>query len=182
MNRRVEEIWNGRMFAVLALMCVICAQRLCAYYPPRDSLDGVAASIQGFDEDYTSPNLAVAAKDAAAPVPVVVALTNGSKRAVSGVLKVWLNDDWTVDGPGEERVELASGEAKVVSRTARARPSVLAALYPVHATFAFDKGTLHPIAVFSAKGASRTAWERPRAQPPKLRRGVFALDRGFAHS
>ena len=178
-----ETIWSRRAVAALALMCAVAAQDALAYRQPQDSLDGVTASIRGFDEDYAAPSLALAAKDAAAPVPVEVALTNGSKRAVSGVLKVWLNDDWTVDGPVEERVELAAGEAKVVARTARARPSALAALYPVHAAFAFDKGTLHPIAVFSAKGASRTAWERPGSRrQPKLRRGVFALDRVFAHS
>ncbi len=142
-----------RFFRMIPLLCAACAF---AYLPPVDRQSGLELRIMGFDEDSSSKELKVAevALTGGKPLEINVTAKNQSKAAVSGELRVWMNDDWEV-ADATRKIELPAGtENQTFTFIATASPRTLRALYPVHATFSFQTEagtvTLHPIAIFRA--------------------------------
>ena len=161
-----------------ALTAAMAAQ---AYLPPVDVKDGVEVRIGTFDQAIDrnprvlQRKLGVVDVDGTKPRPFPVTVTNLTDRAVTGELKVWINDDWTVSGPsGQVSVPAKSGVTLDFVGTPLDRS--LAALYPVHATFRAEgmSEPAHPIAIFMAR--------KPFAQTataPVLKRGSCLLNDRF---
>ena len=168
MNKIGNPFTPGAGFFLLSLG-VLLTGVVRALPVPEEQADGVSIRIEGFDplppknaERYDPANLGAPEADATQPLKVSVTLENRGGKAVAGVLRTWMNDDWTLDGAAEERLSLAAGEKRTVTRTATAGERVLPALYPIHASFAFAATNLHPVAVFRAKTPNRAFRPRPR--------------------
>ena len=80
-----------------------------AFNPPVDKADGLELSIPGFDEDTSSKELRVRQVPAGEPLPFTVELRNTGDKSATGRLRIWLNDDWTLEGPAEESVTVKPG-------------------------------------------------------------------------
>jgi hypothetical protein len=140
-----------------------------AFNPPVDKQAGMTMSIDG-----------VAAKVATdKPLVFSVTLKNERAQAVSGTLKLWLNDDWQVVGGSEVAISAAPGQSTTITGSAKARGTVLGALYPVHARLALaidgKAVELHPIAIFEA-APPVAAKAAVLASETVLAEGVFRLD------
>jgi hypothetical protein len=152
-----------------------------AFLPPSDKQAGVTLRIEGFKETSTPERFAAEKVPADQPLAFTVTLVNDRQETVAGSVKVWLNDDWQVTGPDTLPLSAEPGKSVSVVCSATARPSVLAALYPVHArlTLTLD-GTavdLHPIAIFEA--VTPPADKAAAAQKEtSLTDGVLRLDAG----
>jgi len=146
---------------VLSCLAVAMSSAAFAFLPPTDAKDGVKVSIDGFVQDTSDPHkLRVAKYPADQPLAFRVRVENTTEKPVSGGLSVWLNDDWKVEGRGDVPLTVAPKSEKTLPFVAKAGPRVLAALYPVHATFA----GVHAIGIFEATGPL-TAW---RVTPPRI--------------
>ena len=145
-----------------------------AYLPPIDETNGVRIVIQSFDQFYDSnPRhgdrwLGVVDVDTASPRAFTVMIENRTSRTVDGELSVVMNEDWEIafdptnggrvaamDVPlaesGALRVEwLTPCETRSFAFVARARPTVVDGLYPVHARFVKDGAGPHAVGVFHA--------------------------------
>ena len=147
---------------------------------PVATADGLTLRIEGVDplppkegvDRRSKANLGAPVRDASVPMPLAFVVSNGTARAVSGRLSVWMNDDWIVEGVPQEEVALAAGAARTFQCTAHAGKRVLPALYPVHASFKTDTTELHPVAVFRAKTNNRAFDLRGDI----LRGDTFAMD------
>ena len=172
------------MKRIIATMGLCAALAAFAYSPPVIEQDGVSLAIDGLDQgpkpavaDWDRKKIGVREFDAAVDLPLSFTLSNGTAKAVSGTLSVWMNEDWSVSG-GDEAVTVAPGEVKTLKRVAKAKPSVLPALYPVHAKFVAEGVELHPIAVFRAKTSNR-AFRRETRFRERIFEGQWRLDVGF---
>ena len=141
-----------RNYSLPSLSFAAFALSAFAYLPPTAERGGVAMRIVGFDESMEGKGLQVVERDAAKPFPVEIRIENKSSAAVTGSLKVWLNDDWDVLAAPTGEVSVASGETRTFTAAARAKAGrVLAALYPIHAEYSVPGiEELHPIAIFRA--------------------------------
>ena len=163
-----------------ATICLWCASLTLvtaqAYLPPVDERAGVKVEIGSFPQTPprrgkkpASNPLGLTEVQAGAPRAFPVTLENRTDTSVTGVLDVWMNDDWLVAG---EQGTLTLGPRETVTRTfmGMAKPRALDALYPVHARFtpvgAKAEDAPHPIAVFRFlnSGAPRAV---RKAAPPK---------------
>ena len=154
----------------LALVLAVVAARCFAFEPPVRSDGEWSVAIPGFPESvYTNrthgwTKVVNREVDARKPLGFQVVVSNLADRTKAGLLKVYLNDDWTVEGP-QGRVELAAHEAKTFDYVATGRLGTVNALYPVHADFQPDGGgrALCPYAIFRTVNAVRTipCWMRP---------------------
>ena len=169
------------VFATLAWSCF-------AYLPPVEERGGVKVEIQSFPQKteriganpYGWP-LGVTVVDAGAPRSFPVVVENRSDKPMKGTLDVWMNDDWTVDGPRGERT-VAPGEKKTLTFVGTPKSTALNALYPVHARFT-PEGTVpaeapHPISVFMFKNPNAPRPAQAKGSP-QLVKGAFRLDSGF---
>ena len=162
-----------RLFPLLCLAAVLTAW---GYDPPTDEQGGVVVSVLGFDENLVKPPTRRMTRvvDGTKPLDVRVTVSNRNAVAVSGVLCVSMNDDWTLDGATETRLDLASGEGRAVALTARARPRVLSAAYPIHARFERDGvEPAHAVAIFRVGDLPRA---KAAEEPFRVLRGVTRLD------
>ena len=141
-----------RNYSLTSLSFAAFALSAFAYLPPTAERGGVAMRIVGFDESMEGKGLQVVERDATKPFPVEIQIENKSSAAVTGSLKVWLNDDWDVLAAPAGEVSVASGETRTFTAAARAKAGrVLAALYPIHAEYSVPGiEELHPIAIFRA--------------------------------
>ena len=159
-----------------------------AYLPPVETKGGVRVEIGSFPQKIERPGknpyawplgVTVVSNGAARAFPVTV--SNGTDKAVSGELAVWMNDDWDVTGP-TGTLTLAPREGRTLTFAGTAKPRALDALYPVHARFVptgvAPTDAPHPIAIFHYRNP-----QAPRAVTaagaPKLGPGAFRLDRHF---
>ena len=161
-------------FSLLVLAATLASAQ--AFSPPVDKQDGITLRIDGF-VDHSSPNGSAVSKiHTDKPLPLTVVVVNDSSQIVSGQVRVWLNDDWSVIDPASLAVQVEPGKTWRQVFTAQAAPSVLNALYPVHAELvrADHSSPLHAIAVFEA--VKPIVPSRP-APPltPKIETGVFRL-------
>ena len=99
------------------LVCAISFGTL-AYAPPMARDEGVSVTIVGLDQgprpakaDWDRRKINVKVFDATHFPPIVVAVSNGSPKSVTGDLAVWMNEDWAVASP-TAHVALAAGEAR----------------------------------------------------------------------
>ena len=133
---------------------LVCAQAVCAFLPPADKQEGVTLSIEGFKEHSTPERFAAEKIPTDKPLAFTVTLKNERAKSVSGAVKLWLNDDWQVVGNDTVKLTAEPGKSVSVTCSATAKPSVLNALYPIHAKLSLvldGKGvSLHPIAIFEA--------------------------------
>lgn len=152
-----------------------------AYLPPVDVKNGIEVRIGTFDQSIdTNPDrykrkLGVVEVDGTKPRQFPVVMSNKTDRAVSGELKVWINDDWTVKGPaGKVALPARSGITLMFEGSPLERS--LAALYPVHATFKADGSSevAHPIAIFMANKPHSGV-----SVAKELKRGSVMLDGSF---
>ena len=152
-----------------------------AFLPPSDKQEGVTLKIEGFVEQSTVERFAAEKAPSDKPLSFTVTLVNDRQERVGGDVKVWLNDDWHVDGSDTKALAAEPGKSVSATFTATAKPSVLDALYPVHAKLALTLGgksvELHPIAIFEAvkSDAARAAGE---AKETALTGGLLRLDTG----
>ena len=159
-----------------------------AYLPPVETKGGVRVEIGSFPQKIERPGknpyawplgVTVVSNGTARAFPVTV--SNGTDKAVSGELAVWMNDDWNVAGP-TGTLTLAPREGRTLTFAGTAKPRALDALYPVHARFVptgvAPADVPHPIAIFHYRNP-----QAPRAVTaagaPKLGPGAFRLDRHF---
>jgi len=162
-----------------------------AYLPPVEERAGVKVEIGSFPQktERTGKNpyswpLGVTEVKAGAPRSFPVTLENRTDKTVSGMLAVWMNDDWDVAGP-QGPVTLAPREKRTFDYSGVAKARALDALYPVHARFrpegVAETEAPHPIAVFKFLNpdAPRTTKKIP---PPVLGKGVYRLDEGFTRT
>ncbi len=142
------------MKKIFFMLYALCAINAFAFRPPVDGNDEVVVKINGFDEDTSTNILKVAKYDASKPFEFEIELENKTDKAISGVLEVWMNDDWKKIEPQKETLTLTPKSKKIVKRRAEAiKERVFAALYPLHVTFkAEGKDALHPIAIFETVG------------------------------
>ena len=157
------------------------AGAVCAFNPPSDEKDGVTLSIADFPEQGVKEHWSVRKVPADQPLTFTVTLKNTRAEPVGGPVKLWLNDDWYVVGTNVVTLRAEPGKSVSATCTAAPHPTVLSALYPVHAQFAFQANgqavELHPIAVFEAqRPAAVKAAEA--ATETALTDGVLRLDGG----
>ena len=134
----------------LLVLSLAIAQTALAFNPPRDSIHGLTARIEGVPE-FADPGQPLAFK---------VVVQNEAKDAFRGELGVWLNDDWEVVGRPVQRIVVKPGTTAEFPCQAKARDRVLEAHYPVHAGLFTGPErllVLHPIAIFQTR--------RPKAAP-----------------
>ena len=159
------------MNAVLLAVLFSCASAALAFNPPMDKQEGVALSIGGVAEKVAADK----------PIAFTVTLNNGSAMPVSGTVKLWLNDDWQMLGTNAVALSAEPGKSVTITCSARARDTVLSALYPVHAKLALIvEGRaieLHPIAIFEAEKPA-TAKAAVALTETALTDGVTRLDSG----
>jgi len=156
-----------------------------AFPPPTIEQGGVSLTVVGLDQglkpakaDWDRRKMGCKEFKTEAMPPIVIALSNGTNKAVGGRLEVWMNEDWTLE-PASETVEVPAGTVKEFTRVAKAKPSVMPALYPVHAKFIADGGQeLHPVAVFRALTDNRAFKLEPKYRE-KIFEGCWRLDNGF---
>jgi len=150
------------------------------YLPPVDQQAKVTLSISDFPDTSDDDGIKLRKVPTENPLEFTVTLQNDRAEKISGILHVWLNDDWRIEG-SSNTFELAvdPGQQRTLTCRALALPRVLAAVYPVHAqmTIKLDGKVvvLHPIALFEAQ--VRKLETRPT--PPefkKAREGVSRLD------
>ncbi|MBP5228498.1 MAG: hypothetical protein J6336_14045 [Kiritimatiellae bacterium] len=183
MNRTHSLISAPLRALTAALLATLSAS---AFLPPVAEQNDISLRIENFDE--ASPenpkdrSLRVRKVDVSQPFSFTIAVANNRKEPAEGILKVWMNDDWTVSET-EEAVSLNPGEKKTFTRTATPSDRILNALYPIHAELVLprtgDQGTaLHPIALFEATHAPA----RPAAKRTDhtLKKGVTRLDADVA--
>jgi hypothetical protein len=153
-----------RRGAVL-LLAIVTSQTL-AFNPPVDSKNGLSMEIIGVAEK----------ESVLEPLDFTVRLSNQSASNVSGIVRVWLNDDWQITVPAEHNVNLTDGASVLLEFSALAGKRVLNALYPVHAHFRNEGGKteLHPIAIFTSVNAQRE--KSTKAQTLKMLSGLQRLD------
>ncbi len=127
-----------------------------AFNVPSDRQDGVTLRIEGFAEEKSEDGerwMGVKVP-AERPLAFTVTLKNERQQPVAGAVSLWLNDDWELLTTNTVAVRAEPGATVTLACQAAARPSVLAALYPLHARFAFEaegrKVDLHPVAIFEA--------------------------------
>ena len=166
--------------SVLAL-ALLAAHAAHAFLPPLDKQEGVTLRIEGFVEQSTPERFAAEKMPADKPLAFTVTLVNDRKETVGGAVKVWLNDDWQVTGADTQTLSAEPGKSVSATFSATAKPSVLAALYPIHARLALtlDGKTveLHPIAIFEAeKSASTKTAAAPKETAVPV--GLLRLDAG----
>ncbi|NCB05671.1 MAG: hypothetical protein EOM69_09145, partial [Clostridia bacterium] len=116
------------------------------------------------------------------PLTFTATVKNEAKDPVSGTVTFWLNDDWEMVSSAKIKIELASGQQRVVACEAKPRASVLAAAYPVHARLIGRVGTqeleLHPIALFMVDKRSLPAVKKTVDTSTTLSgAGVVRLDK-----
>ncbi len=148
---------------VFSLAIAFCSH---AFTPPTDTLNGLTFEIQGIDKEEAVTQ----------PLNFKVKLTNKSPSNTLGQVKVWLNDDWNVDGPGQQELSVPAGKSRTLAFSASAGPRILKALYPVHATFTTACGSisLHPIAIFEAQ--TEQTKKAVKFATIELKTGILRLD------
>ena len=172
-------VMRHQFLGMVALTMV--AGAVCAFNPPSDEKDGVTLSIADFPEQGVKEHWSVRKVPADQPLTFTVTLKNTRAEPVGGPVKLWLNDDWYVVGTNVVTLRAEPGKSVSATCTAAPHPTVLSALYPVHAQFAFQANgqavELHPIAVFEAqRPAAVKAAEA--ATETALTDGVLRLDGG----
>lgn len=172
---------SAKLFAALAALSLSCTHTARAFNPPRDKQEGVTLAIEGFEATVDDERWSAFKVPADKPLAFTVTLRNDRAEPVAGTVSVWLNDDWSVTGPAALPLAAEPGKSVSVTCTAAAKPSVLNALYPIHAKLTLDLGgkavELHPIAIFEAvtPAVAKTAAEQKEAV---LADGVLRLDSG----
>ncbi|HRR33641.1 MAG TPA: hypothetical protein P5026_06050 [Kiritimatiellia bacterium] len=173
-------------FRVRALPAVVlfCAQAVLAFLPPSDKQEGVTLRIEGFVEQSTPERFQAEKVPADQPLAFTVTLVNERAEPVGGTVKVWLNDDWQIVGDDAFTLNAEPGRSASVSCTARAKPTVLNALYPIHARLALTldgrETVLHPIAIFDAVLPAHTPAPCEHREV-RLNDGVLRLDAKVDH-
>jgi hypothetical protein len=163
-------------FAAICLLASVCS----GYQPPVDRQGGVTMSLSDFPD--TSDKGGVHLRQVAAENPLVFTVTvkNDRTETISGMLNVWLNDDWKVEGGGTLELLLDPGQQRTLTFKAVALPRVLPALYPVHARMTLKlEGkdvVLHPIALFEAQVKQEKTHAGTPAQELVAYKGVSRLD------
>ena len=150
-----DEGSNDDTFSRSCLAAVVpfCAQAVLAFLPPSDK--------QRRDAPYRRPCRTITPERFQAekvpadhPLAFTVTLVNERAEPVSGTVKVWLNEDWQIVGDDAFTLHAEPGRSASVACTAGAKPTVLIALYPIHARLALTldgrETVLHPIAIFDA--------------------------------
>ena len=133
---------------------------------PKDQKGDLEARFIGLDEDWSGKDQKLASLRANAEQTIRLELSNHGAKAASGHLTVSMPSDWQVSGPVRERLTLAPGETKTVTRTVRGTDRALNAIYPIHARFIASDGTeVHPIAMVRATDGAR-AVATPACVPP----------------
>ncbi len=164
------------MFAALS-----CAGVGFGFNPPTDKQEGVTLSIESFPEEAGMDRSAVRKVAADQPLAFTVTLKNESAKPVAGTVSLWLNDDWQMVSTNAVALAAEPGKSVTVTCSARARDSVLSALYPVHAKLALVVDgkplELRPVAIFEAvKPAAAKA--AAAVTETVLADGVVRLDSG----
>ncbi|MBO7223427.1 MAG: hypothetical protein J6V70_04775 [Kiritimatiellae bacterium] len=166
---------------ILTLLILSVVYSAFAFLPPIDTRAGIKVEIESFPQKterngnnpYNWP-LGVTEVTANAPLSFPVILENITNNTISGELKVWMNDDWSVSGPQGQHT-LAPNETKKLIFTGTANSQALNALYPVHARFTPTDTQIseapHAIAIFMLKGAKasqQTTTITKRTEAPKI--------------
>ncbi|MEI7946796.1 MAG: hypothetical protein WCJ02_08865, partial [bacterium] len=163
-------------FMVLCLLASVCY----GYRPPIDQQAKVTLSISEFPDTSDKAGVKLRKVPAENPVEFTVTLKNDRADKIKGVLHVWLNDDWKVEGSDTLEVLMDPGQQRALPFKAIASPRVLAALYPVHAqmTLKLDgqEVVLHPIALFEAQVKKEKVHAGAPLQELIARDGVSRLD------
>ena len=115
-------------FMVLCLLASVCY----GYRPPIDQQAKVTLSISEFPDTSDKAGVKLRKVPAENPVEFTVTLKNDRADKIKGVLHVWLNDDWKIEGSDTLEVLMDPGQQRALPFKAIASPRVLAALYPVH--------------------------------------------------
>ncbi|MDD4017401.1 MAG: hypothetical protein PHV28_05600 [Kiritimatiellae bacterium] len=169
--------------ASLFLTALVCAVSVFGFSPPVDRQGGVALSIGDFPEKKSDGAWSGRKVPTDQPLAFTVTLTNGSAETVSGTVSLWLNGDWEVSGTNRVFLEARPGASAAVTCAAVAKPSVLNALYPVHARLALEldgkRVELHPVAIFEAIKLAAAVPAATFAETV-LADGVLRLDSGAA--
>ncbi len=149
MNRTAPSVpRHGSALPLLAALAwAWFAPAAWAFTDPVDEFAGARVEILGVTNNEE--------KNVAAVLEFKVKVLQKEDRPLTGALKVYLNDDWDLLDPGTLEVNLPGAGQQEFAFRARAKPSVLDALYPVHALANLKSGEreieLHPIAIFMAK-------------------------------
>lgn len=138
------------LFAFLALIFVQLPP-VFAFSPPTDTQGALTVSI-------ADPG-AVTALNKAINTPVT--LSNAGDAPLAGTLRVWVTDEWSVNGQGREvsqAFNLAAKESKNFPLAVTAGNGTYAALYPVHAQATVKNGPApHAILILTVAERALTA-------------------------
>lgn len=152
------------MKLIVSIFISLISLTIFAYLPPVEIRCDVKVEIETFPQKIERKGsnpfswpLGVTEVSSSTPRSFPVILENMSDEPVSGILEVWINDDWCVLGPQGE-ITLAAGECKKLHFNATAKETAINALYPVHARFTPDgvkkEDAPHPIAIFKYNAAN----------------------------
>jgi hypothetical protein len=170
-----------RFWGRLLVTVLLCAASARAFSPPTDKQEGVTLSIEGFPDQSDKDRVSVRKVPTDQPLSFTVTLKNERSQPVAGTVCLWLNDDWQMIATNAVALSAEPGQSASATCSAAARPSVLNALYPIHAKLAFAAGgkivELHPIALFEAERPAAAKADAPFAEAVPSD-GVLRLDSG----
>ena len=121
--------------------------------PPVEHQDGLTLAIHTPAEPHQP----------ATPYTFSIVLSNATDRAVSGTLKLWMNEDWRVAAQPPATLTLAPNTQCVIHAEGIPSSRVVTGLYPIHACFSNATQMLHPIALFTAQASTKTIAPQPFA-------------------
>lgn len=151
---------------------------LWAFLAPCDKQDGVEVSIEGFEENSTRERFSATKIPTDVPLAYSVTIVNSRAENIFGKLESWLNDDWHVNDANSMTLAVPAGQKATIKFSATARPSVLPAIYPIHAKYTVQLGgkelIVHPIAIFEA--LVDTPATHKATPKTVLQRGIQRLD------
>ncbi|NCB05044.1 MAG: hypothetical protein EOM69_05930, partial [Clostridia bacterium] len=169
-TRHASFFYSAEMttYRTVFFLSAMLATALFAFDPPVERQAGLSLALQ----TQTGNHLA------GAPYAFSVTLSNGSDRAVTGDLRLWMNDDWRVAAQPPATLTIAPNAQFVLHTEGVPSPRVVNGLYPIHASFSNATQMLHPIALFAAQASAK------KSPPPPFAPGtnaVIALARCIPH-
>ncbi len=158
----------------------VCASVCHGYLPSVDQQEKMTLSISDFPDTSDKEGVKLRKVPAENPMEFTVTVKNDRTEKIKGVLHVWLNDDWKVEGNDTLEVLIDSGQQRVLTFKAIASPRALSALYPVHARMTIklegEEVVLHPVALFEAQVNKEKAHAGSPLQELIARDGLSRLD------
>jgi len=113
------------------------------------------------------------------PIDVPVTLASSADRPLNGHLRIWVTDDWSVDGKGRQETlpfSLPPKGRKTVPIHVTPGARSHTGLYPVHARATSERYSPHAILVLNVPASAMAHASNPQQQPTLVAKNLLPLD------